>query len=333
MNNLRFGFVGCGRHAKANIYPSVKLAGIKLTSICAKHIENASTVAQQYGNATPYDDYHKMLSKENLDAVFVVLPETMQSSVVIDCLNAGAHVFVEKPLGLNASEAAAVANASAKTGKKVMVGFMKRYAPAYLEMKRFMNDHNAFGDVLSLTGMFVARSFGTEEFFIKNAAIHYVDIIRFILGDIKIVKGFSNSRGEVIDTTFSFEYDNGCIGNMFFAGAPSWARHNEELLVTGINGFVKVENMRRVIAHNAAKDYKPPVPRWQLMDEEDRIITSIDTSSSGGWKDLYLNGYAGEIQNFVDCITNNLELNPSAADNVKTMQFCDDIIKAIQRID
>lgn len=152
MKELNIGIIGCGRHAKTNIYPSLKLLRVPLKAVCAKHLENAQAAAHQFDIPNAYDDYIQMIKKEKLNVVIVVMHETMQAKVVEECLNAGTHVFVEKPLGLNASEAARVASVSARTGKHVMVGFMKRYAPAYMEVKR-IQDGPAFGNPLSLTGL------------------------------------------------------------------------------------------------------------------------------------------------------------------------------------
>lgn len=330
MKDMKIGFIGAGRHAKANIYPSLQLLGTQIASVCANHLESAQSIAKKYHVPRAYNDYRQMLEKENLDAVFVVLPEALHPEVVNDCLNAGVHVFVEKPLGLSAQEAASVAATSEKTGKHVMVGFMKRYAPAYVEAKKVMQDKMQFGEILSMTGKFAARPFGNEEFYLKNATIHFIDLIRFFFGDIKDVTGYSNSQNGCIDVAFSFASESGQVGNMLFAGTPSWSRHSEDITITGSYGFVKVEEMRKVTYHFAQQDYKPPAPRWQLVDEEDRIITSIDTSSSGGWKDLYLNGYVGEVEHFLKSIANGEAPTPSAADNIKTMKFCENILNAVK---
>lgn len=332
MNNLKIGFIGCGKHAKANIYPSLAALGVKIQSVCAKHLDNAKSTALQFHIANAYDDHNKMLKNENLDAVFIVLPEALHPKIVIDCLRAGSHVFVEKPLGLTASDAQEVANISAKTGKHVMVGFMKRYSPAYIAAKNIIEYKEKFGEVLSLTGKFAARPFGSEEFYLKNAAIHYIDLIRFLVGEIKDVHGFSNSRDSYIHTAFSFSCKNGQIGSMLFSGTPSWSRHSEDVLVTGVNGFVKVDNMREVTYHFEEKEYKPSSPRWQLLDEKDVVLSSVDTSSSGGLKDLYLNGYVGEIKHFIECLSSGKAPNPSALDNVKTMEFCEKILSTIKHL-
>jgi hypothetical protein len=66
------------------------------------------------------------------------------------------------------------------------------------------------------------------------------------------------------------------------------------------------------------------------MDEEDRVITPVSTSGSGGWRDLYLNGYVGEVEHFLDTSISKSEPTSSAFDNVKTMALCDAIIKSLK---
>lgn len=66
------------------------------------------------------------------------------------------------------------------------------------------------------------------------------------------------------------------------------------------------------------------------MDEKDCVLTSVNTSSSGGWRDLYLNGYVGEIEHFLDCLLNDKQPICNARDNVKTMALCDKIVACLK---
>jgi predicted dehydrogenase len=270
-----------------------------------------------------------MLGREDLDAVFVVTEGEQHAGLVTEVLSDGFHVFVEKPLGWNHDEAAAVAAVAEKTGRKVMVGFMKRFAPSYVTMKRIISDRDSFGEPLSFYGMFGigSRQGWFDEQYVKLGGIHYIDLFRFLFGEVAEVSGCKNTQGALVDQLFNMRFEDGRIGGMFFAGLPAWTRHWEELTVTGTMGFVKVENMSRIIYHVDKKQH-PSVPRWQLMDEEDHIVTSVSTSSSGGLKDLYHNGYVGEVQHFLACLQDNLDPSSSAADNVKTMDLCDRILGA-----
>ena len=329
MDQPRIGVIGTGRHARANIYPAAKLAGAQIAAVCARHLDRAQAAAAEFGAARAYASPAEMLRRESLDAVLVIAPEKEQAGLVREALRAGLPVFAEKPVGLHEREAGEIASLAARAGKPVMVGFMKRFAPAYVSIKQSIHEPG-FGDPLSLHGMFAigSRPGWDDEWFIKTGGIHYVDLCRYLFGEVAEVRGFRNTREIQVDQCFSLRFDHGEIGGLFFAGVPAWTRHYEELTVTGTHGFARVENLARVVAHTdrpAPSDH----PRWQTIDEEDRVLTSVHTSASGGFKDLYLNGYVGEVAHFLECLRSGTEPQPSAADNVKTMALCDRIIRAI----
>ena len=329
-SELKIGFIGVGVHAQANIYASLRLLKIPIHAVCTRHIEKAKDVAGDYHAKIAYDDYKKMLNEEKLDAVFVITDRDSQDQITKYCLNRGISVFVEKPLGMNEADAAEVAELSKKTGKQVMVGFMKRFAHSYVKLKEIMNNEHDFGKIMSFRGMFAitsGRPGWGNEVFLKQGAIHYVDLIRFLFGEVKEIKGFENSEDVMVDQIFTLEFENGVIGSMFFGGLPSWTRHWEEITVSGINGFAKVNNMISVEYHYVNPDVKPD---WKNLSLEDRLLTAKNTSSSGGWRDLFLNGYVGEVNHFLDCVLNEKEPITSAFDNVKTMRLCDSILKAIE---
>jgi UDP-N-acetylglucosamine 3-dehydrogenase len=330
--DMKIGMIGSGVHAKANIYASLELLQVPIQAVCTRHLEAAQATAARYRAPSAYADYRTMLECEKLDAVFVVTDAGSQAAITKDCLEAGTHVFVEKPLGMNAAQAAEVGDLAARVQRQVMVGFMKRFAPAYMMQKEIMNNTAEFGRKVSFSGMFAitsGRPGWTDEVYLKVGGIHYIDLLREFFGELVDVSGYTNSVDVKVDQVFSMRFDSGVIGSMFLAGLPAWKRHWEEMTVTGENGFVNVANMLSVRYHYD----RPPAtrtPRWQTMDEEDRVLTPVSTSSSGGWRDLYLNGYVGEVEHFLGCVASNTAPLTSAASNVKTMALCDAILAGLR---
>ena len=153
--------------------------------------------------------------------------------------------------------------------------------------------------------------------------------MRFLFGEVIDIHGYTNSVDVEVDNIFTMRFDSGIMGSMFFGGIPAWKRHWEEICVSGTKGFVKVDNMTSLRYH-----YDEPVAtkgsRWKTMDEKDCVLTSVNTSSSGGWRDLYLNGYVGEIEHFLDCLLNDKQPICNARDNVKTMALCDKIVACLK---
>lgn len=329
--NPRIGFVGAGVHARANLYASLAVLGVPIRSVATRNLDAARSIAAGLGG-TGYDDYVEMFKAADLDAVFVVTESGSQAAITKAALAHGLHVFVEKALGMDEREAADVAEAAAKAGKHVMVGFMKRFAPSYSSLRDIARDEVSFGRQMSFTGMFgitSGRPGWDDEVFLKVGGVHYVDLMRHMFGEASDVVGYSNGSGPEVDQVYSLRFDSGVVGNMFFAGLPSWRRHWEELTVTGVAGFAKVNNMLNVTYHlDAAPATK--APRWQTIDEEDRILTPVSTSASGGMRDLYLNGYVGEVEHFLECIVTGATPLTSAADNVKTMALCDSMLKSLR---
>lgn len=129
MKQPKIGFIGYGRHAKTNLYPSIKLLDQPIQAIATTSETAKQGQIEQFAKSS-YSDYNEMFKKESLDAVFISAKPEQHMQIVKDSLNAGVHVFVEKNLGWNAQEAQEIADLSDKTGKFVQIGFMKRYAPA-----------------------------------------------------------------------------------------------------------------------------------------------------------------------------------------------------------
>ena len=98
MHDIRIGIIGAGKHARANIFPSLKLLQQPVACVCSQHLDRAESAAREFQAGRAYSQYTEMLEKENLDAV-IVSTGIQHARIVEDCLKAGLHVFVEKPLG------------------------------------------------------------------------------------------------------------------------------------------------------------------------------------------------------------------------------------------
>lgn len=69
---IRAGFIGCGSHSFRNVYPTFQFAPVNLVAACDLRLFQAEAYAAKFGAKAAYDDFRKMIEKEDLDAVFVV---------------------------------------------------------------------------------------------------------------------------------------------------------------------------------------------------------------------------------------------------------------------
>ena len=82
-----------------------------------------------------YGDHHQMLAREDLDAVSVVTPDFLHREIALDCIAAGKHVLVEKPMDTTTEGCEAIEQAARKAGVIVQVDFHKRFDPAHTELR------------------------------------------------------------------------------------------------------------------------------------------------------------------------------------------------------
>ena len=320
MHDLNLGFIGYGRHAKNNLYPSLEVLGIDLRAVATTSETSSSQAKVDLGLANSYSDYREMLASEELDGVLVSAPAEKQLELTLAALESGVNVFVEKPLGMNAEDAAKVIEMQKQTGKFAMVGFMKRYAPAYQKLYQIIADKQ-FGKLLNVNGMFGVRNFtNSVEDMLIYAAIHYADMLVSVVGEVKEVTSYKQNEGSLI-ISFSGVATSGATFAMSFIASQAWAKLNEELYVTGTGGYVHVQNVESIKYHFTPE--RAEKPRWQIMDEIETSVATVSTTSSGGNQQLYQRGFVPELEHFVNCIKEGTTPLTSATENLKTMKLVD----------
>jgi len=324
MDNPKIGFIGYGRHAKANLYPSLQHLGYKISAVATTHEESARQAGSDYSIPKNYTDHLEMLKNEGLNVVFICAKPEQQVQLVKDSLNAGVNVFVEKNLGFNEIEAEEIRILSEKMSKKVMVGFMKRFAPIYLKLQEIVKGEK-FGKVVSLSQIFTSRNFvNNSKEYLLFGVIHFVDLIRFYVGEIVEVKGFETVNGDTLSLSFSLLSESGITVSLYFSASPSWSSGVQEITITGSNGYARTDGISNLRYHY--NEIKSEIPGWQTVAEKEIQLNTMLTTGGGGVQNLYLNGFIGEIDYFLKSIGKNLGSINDAAENVKTMRLYDMLV-------
>lgn len=309
--------IGNGIHATKNIIPSLKEIGTSISAIASEYLKNENT----FDGIKSYSNYKDMLEIEKPEIVVLCKSSEKQYEISKYCLNSGIEkLFVEKPMGMNVNEAKELEELAEKNNCKVMVGFMKRYSPLYIKMKQIINMPE-FGGVKQFNAEFYitsGRAGWTDEIYLKKGGIHFVNILLWLFGEVEEVKTYSNSIDNNVSLTSLIKFKNGVVGNINFVGLTSWKGKRERITITGENGYVYNDSVRELHYHldqNITRNN-----RWQTIDEEEKVIKPYLTSASGGVQDLYLHGYIGEMEEFI----NNDNFN---SENVETMELIDMILK------
>ena len=135
---LKAGFIGAGGRSQGAHYPSVNRLedDVEMLGACELDEEKLAQVAQKYEFPHTFTDHRKMLDTLDLDVVYCVMNEKWILQPALDCLNAGKHLFIEKPPGANSDETQQLLEAAVANDVYCMVGFQRRYAAVTREAMR-----------------------------------------------------------------------------------------------------------------------------------------------------------------------------------------------------
>ena len=135
---LGAGFIGCGRIMDLNILGYLDSDDARVVAFCDPNEETLSKRVDQYGQAKTYTDYHDMLADPEVDVVEVLTPHHLHKEMVIESLEAGKHVSVQKPPAVTIDEMDAMVRARDRSGKKLRVFENFIFYPPYQKAKELI---------------------------------------------------------------------------------------------------------------------------------------------------------------------------------------------------
>jgi predicted dehydrogenase len=147
---IRAGIIGAGGRGKY-LTAQFKEIGAEMAAVCDVYEANLQGGLKEASTgARPFHDYRKLLDDKSIDAVIVATPDHWHARMVIDAVDAGKDVYVEKPMAHKIDEGFDVIKAVRRTKRVVQVGMQRRSAELFLEGKRIM-DSGQLGNVHLVT--------------------------------------------------------------------------------------------------------------------------------------------------------------------------------------
>jgi len=144
---LRIGLIGCGNQTRANLAPGLaRIPSARLVACADVDPGRARQVADECRIERVYGSVEELIQDKEVDAVIVAVPHRHLKSVALTALDAGKHLFLEKPMGLNAMEGAQVAEAAQRRGVVATVGYCMRYSLSRMFVKSLL-DRGVVGDI------------------------------------------------------------------------------------------------------------------------------------------------------------------------------------------
>jgi predicted dehydrogenase len=144
---VRFGYVGAGFVAQRIHIPNfIAQANCRFLALAEARPELGREVAARYGIPRTYTSHEQIAADPEIEAVGVSGPYALQGAIAEELLRAGKHVFMEKPMAVSAARAESLVAAEKASGKRLMVGYMKRYDPGNLLLKQHADAWRTSGE-------------------------------------------------------------------------------------------------------------------------------------------------------------------------------------------
>ncbi|TWT79076.1 Inositol 2-dehydrogenase [Planctomycetes bacterium CA13] len=150
----RVGLIGTGWYGKCDLLQLMNVEPVEVVSLCdvdSRLLSEAADLfeARQVSKKRPrvYASYKDMLAEKDLDIVLIATPDHWHALTMIAAVESGAHVYCQKPTGVDVLESKAMLDAARRTGKVVQVGTQRRSTPHLIEAKQRIVDAGLLGDV------------------------------------------------------------------------------------------------------------------------------------------------------------------------------------------
>jgi myo-inositol 2-dehydrogenase/D-chiro-inositol 1-dehydrogenase len=183
---LKIVLLGAGDHSQRNHLPALARYAarhpgeVTLAGLCDLRHEHAQAMAERYGFARAYADLEEMLDAVKPDGCIAVTPIPATARVAAQVIRAGVPLLMEKPPGATVDEACAIAGLAERTGTRVMVSMNRRFDPALRAALAWRGDR-----LLAYLHARIARVDRREATFMQGAAIHPLDAMRAVAGDVR----------------------------------------------------------------------------------------------------------------------------------------------------
>jgi predicted dehydrogenase/threonine dehydrogenase-like Zn-dependent dehydrogenase len=251
---LAIGFIGAGNYASATLLP--RLAGIpdaSLAHVATTRSLSAANAQRRFGFTTASTEASAVLEDDSLDAIFIVTRHHTHADLVCRALRTGKAVFVEKPLALTGEEVDRIIEVVAETGNdRLMVGFNRRFAPLFTEMKSQFGPASA----KSVTRYLVSAGPLAADSWYGNEALegsrftgeggHFIDTLSWWVGSLP-EEVYAVSGPAKDDVQVSVRFENGASGVITYATTGNVRFPKETFDAAADGSSARLDNFRKAM--------------------------------------------------------------------------------------
>ncbi|MBA2733533.1 MAG: Gfo/Idh/MocA family oxidoreductase [Acidobacteria bacterium] len=269
--SVRFGIIGAGQFAQGVLLPQLrKIKGVEITGIATASGLTAKAVADKYSSRLCTSDYREILGQPEINAVLIATRHNLHAEMVTDALEAGKHVFVEKPLAINEEQLRMVATAyygaqqHAQDQPILTVGFNRRFSPLAVELKKALRERPLVMNYRVNAGPIPADNWTQDPEVgggrIVGEVCHFIDFLQY-LTDSDPVEVFASALGDrnnlpadPDNLCIQLRFSDGSLGTITYIanGDPGFPKERVEVFGGGYVGVI--DNWRALSVRGHGKN-------------------------------------------------------------------------------
>lgn len=234
------GVIGAGNFTKMTMLPVLQKTGALFKSIASAKGVSGTALAKKYKFNSSTTNYKDILSDPEVDLVMITTQHNLHAGQVIESLQAGKHVFVEKPLALNEDQLNSIVDQVIKSDKlTVNVGFNRRFSPHSIALKKVLG-HGPMNIVATMNAGFIPANVWVHDPHtgggrIIGEACHFIDLCSYFTGShvtaVNINAMGLHPESNTDNASILLKYADGsnAVINYFANGSKSYAKERVEI--------------------------------------------------------------------------------------------------------
>jgi predicted dehydrogenase len=325
----RVAILGCGAIARAAHLPSIlRERDVTVAALADNDAGNLAAASALARGARAVAEYRDVLAMPDVDAVIIALPPALHADAAVAAIEAGKHVYVEKPLATSLADANRVIAAASASRSVAMMGFNYRFNPLTQQAKAKLAAR-AIGDVVAVRSVFSTatrplapwkqrRESGGGA--LLDLAVHHIDLVRHLV-DANITSVSANMasiRADHDTVTLQLGLTTNVTAQIFCSLS---AVDEDRIDVYGTNGKLSIDRYGSLRV-----DVSPPGARGALGLAVRRLAGEIGAMSYGAEKrraPMHDPSFPAAVGAFLKSIRDGSPASPSLTDGLHAMQVID----------
>ncbi|MBT6029950.1 MAG: Gfo/Idh/MocA family oxidoreductase [Crocinitomicaceae bacterium] len=257
-SKVRIGAIGAGSFAGSTLFPALKKTQAQLVVISSTSGSSGNHLGKKFQFGKNTTDYKTLLQNDEVNTVIITTQHNSHTKFVCESLQAGKHVFVEKPLAMNREELQQIEDIyQKKNNLHLLVGFNRRFSPHALKMKQLLESRiSSLSMVMTVNAGQIPADHWTQDLKrgggrIIGEGCHFIDLLMFLVGQ-PIISVFAMKLGtsadQVVEDKMSIQlmFADGSIGTIHYFSNGSKDIPKERLEVFSDGRVLQLDNFKKL---------------------------------------------------------------------------------------